>query len=163
MIPPVTCSKSGLPYPYGKLTDKARLAIALSKYTFATDRQIARILGIEIHHLTSFLIQITRTQEGAAVLSMGMPAMYGEQLPEDEVAICCQCHRRITWAPCVTCCASKFEYKDRLDRSADPKPKPMSPFSTDDLPGSLAKIEILRQRVADGFELWHPRDAKIPD
>lgn len=162
-IPSVTCVKSGFPYPYGKLTDKARLAISLSKYTFSTDRQIARILGLEFEQLAEFLIQIARSQEGAAVMSMGMPATYGEPLPDGEVAICSKCKRKITWVPCVTCCGSKFEYRDRLDMSADSKPKPQAIFSTDANPGTDAKIEVLRQRVADGFDLWHPKDAKIPD
>jgi len=37
---------------------------------------------------------------------------------------------------------------------------PLPPESTDALPGSWAKIEVMRQRVADGYQPHHPDDPK---
>ncbi len=46
---------------------------------------------------------------------------------------------------------------DRVGQSFGFVPRPAS-IATAAAPGSLEKLEILRDRVANGEELWHPSD-----
>ncbi len=38
-----------------------------------------------------------------------------------------------------------------------------TPVPTKALPGTSEKIEVLRERVEQGFYLWHPKDATLDD
>ena len=51
---------------------------------------------------------------------------------------------------------SIFDF-DRLCRTDKFVPRPAR-IGTGAIPGSLEKLEILRARVANGEELWHPSD-----
>ncbi len=51
---------------------------------------------------------------------------------------------------------SIFDF-DRLSKTDKFTPRPAS-LATGAIPGSLEKLEILRARVANGEELWHPSD-----
>jgi hypothetical protein len=46
----------------------------------------------------------------------------------------------------------------------EPDSKRVDEFrATDALPGSMEKLEVLAQRVAKGFPLWHPADRRSID
>lgn len=162
---PITAQNTGLPYPYGVLSSYSRLLIGLCKYTNADEETIARILDISEIQLQTFAMMLRRHQEGKAVFEGMLPAMFGERLPEGAPVVHCRkCKRPIDWVPCVLCCDSRETFIDRRERAEwddDPEPLIDPPESTQELPGSIAKIEILRSRVERGVRLWHRDDKKL--
>lgn len=73
---------------------------------------------------------------------------------------CLFCGRVILGRKCWQrfCSASCFEAY--CDRAAHPRP---ASVATSALPGSPAKIEVMRARVARGEECFHPKDANWAD
>jgi len=162
MVPSVNAaSVYQIPYPYGRLSRAARLTIGLKQYSQATNREIAKIVNVTTNDLQAFWKLIKAHEEGKSVIDNGLPAMFGEQLPEGVFVRCISCRRRITTVPCVVCYSGNQLYEDRIIRENRPEPKKLPPpFPTNEIPGSVGKIEILRLRVQYGFDLWHPHDGR---
>lgn len=164
-ILPITAANTGLPYPYGILSTYSRLTIGLCKYTTADEETIAKILGLTEIQLQTFVMMLRRHQEGKAVFDSMLPAMFGESLPEGSPVVHCRkCKRPIDWVPCVLCCDSRevfIERRDRKEWEDDPEPTVDPAESTQELPGTVAKIEVLRRRVETGVRLWHPDDKRL--
>jgi hypothetical protein len=55
---------------------------------------------------------------------------------------------------------STSKYARRGVRDFNGRPG-LPPFATGALPGTLAKIEVLKQRASLGLQLWHPDDAPL--
>jgi hypothetical protein len=67
-----------------------------------------------------------------------------------------QANIRMNDEPETTQPVSLFDF-DKLCLSHKFTPRPAT-LATGAIPGSLEKLEILRARVANGEELWHPSD-----
>lgn len=160
MIPLVDAnSVYQIPYPYGRLSRLARLTIGLKQYSQASDKDIALIVNVSLRELRSFWKAIQKHTEGESIIANGLPAMFGEELPEGVTVRCLRCRRLVTTVPCVVCYSGNQLYEDRIDKQRTPEhTKPIAPYSTRELPGTKGKIETLRLRVKYGFDLWHPHD-----
>jgi hypothetical protein len=58
-----------------------------------------------------------------------------------------------------------LEAKPKTDRvrnttNTNKAPRGLAPEPTLAMPGSAEKILVMQQRVAAGYELWHPEDAR---
>ena len=162
----VKAACNALQYPYGALSADARLLIALKRYTNESNDRIAQIMGITAFNVMDFWHKIKLNNEGNSVVHGGLPSMCGENLPEGIVVRCKKCKRQINWVPCVTCCCHRVAFVDRtetLEQKAVAKVRLPDPNPTREMPGTVAKIEVLAERVRQGYELWHPSDASIAD
>jgi hypothetical protein len=160
MVPRVeSASVYKIPYPYGKLSRVARLVIGLKQYSQADDSEIAAIVRMGKRDLRSFWTLLKSHEEGRSVIENGLPAMFGEELPEGIFVRCNYCSHRITTVPCVVCYSGNQLYEDRIIKENKPEPERRKPpFPTTEAPGTIGKIKILKLRVAYGFQLWHPND-----
>lgn len=156
----ITSKSNVLPYPYSRLSEASRLLIGLTLYSTAKESEIAELMSLNIRDFREFSRQVVENCEGRYVFSSGLPAMYGEALPEGEKVFCVNCGRAVIWIPCVMCCQQSDQFVCR--QSKDRKRRlPLIP--TREMPGTLAKIAVLRDRLAKGLILYHPDDAEIED
>jgi hypothetical protein len=91
----------------------------------------------------------------------GMPRSCGGVLPEGVWVVCGNCRSRVNVVPCVICTPSNL--KDKVVRPVTrgrPRDTPFAKakFPTTELPGTDAKMEVMRQRVAAGQSPFHPDD-----
>ena len=43
------------------------------------------------------------------------------------------------------------------------KVRPLPPFPTSAPPGSVEKVDVMRSRHEQGYQLWHPEDERLND
>ena len=73
----------------------------------------------------------------------------------DDADLCCAVRQQMELLPPVIRPTDLRDHDELLTAEYEPKPASQP---TDAQPGSHEKIELLRQRVANGEHLWHPLD-----
>ena len=71
---------------------------------------------------------------------------------------CKGCGGLVNVVPCVVCNPPE---DDEEEARAEQEATPWPPAPTEHLPGSEAKIEVMRQRVLAGYSPWHPLDSYV--
>jgi len=139
-------------YPYGMVSPEARLVIGLRQSTSVDSAWIARELGCTARELKSFEKRIAKDEICGWVKLNKMPAGFGEQT---KTAVQCDtCRNWIMHVPCVQCC----DYRGGKCRNDSEPELPFDPLSTEAIPGSQEKIEVMRNRVDWGYSVFSPGD-----
>lgn len=139
-------------YPYGMLSPEVRLIVGARQSTRIEDKQLAAELNCTVGELRKFEKKIMRDEICGWVKLNGMPASFGE--PIEQKVQCVKCKNWILHVPCVQCC-SFIGSKCRNDSEPE---LPFDPLSTDAIPGSPEKIEIMADRVKWGYTPFSPHD-----
>lgn len=152
-----------IPPPYGKVSAGARLLFAITKYTRSSPSLVRKLTGLSGKEIDLMWDEMRTDENSKYIINMGLPAMYGEPLPEYCTAICTKCNRLVSWVPCVSCCNHHSEvFVDRGDRLRKKRGESLPPESdkpTKFLPGSDQKIAVMKYRVDMGFQPFCTKDA----
>lgn len=159
MIPQITSYQKRLPPPFGRLSAEARLLIALRKSKAASREDICMILNLKPIEAREFWAKLKENDNAKQVIENGLPAMFGEALPDGVRLLCPYCRRWVTWLPCVTCC--EHDIGSWHDLGDIPLAETREP--TSEKPGTIGKIEVMAKRVSAGLEPFCKDDAVIWD
>lgn len=163
-LPSVTTDTVTLPLPYGSLSRSARMLIALRIEMEANEETISRSLRLPPGHVDVFWTLVRKNRDAQSVIKRGLPAMYGEYLPDGIRVFCEQCGSLLRFVPCVRCCSHKqsmFDRADALLRDGFDIAPPAPTTPTMEFPGTDAKIEVMRQRVQSNLQPHHDEDLKF--
>ena len=152
-----------MPPPYGRTSSVARLLYALTKYTRSSPKTIARCCRLEQAEVENLWKRMRKDENFKHIIKRGLPAMYGESLPEDHYVICIKCNRLINWVPCVECCNHTEVFVDRSDKIRNEKGEVVPPLPcepTKFAPGSSQKVAVMKYRVEMGMQPFCDDDAK---
>jgi hypothetical protein len=159
----VSADEKRIPPPYGKVSAMARTLLALIRYTDASRAQIRECLGVKQRQVEKLLRMMRKDVFCKNVIKGGLPAMYGESLPEGFYVVCSRCKKLVNWVPCVACCQHDEKFMDRIDRQRELKGEEIPPESlepTKFLPGSSQKVAVMKYRVEMGMQPFCSKDAK---
>ena len=159
----VSADEKRIPPPYGKVSAMARTLLALLSYTDATNQEIRECLGLRQKEIQLLLKMMRKDVFCKNVIKGGLPAMYGEALPESRYVLCSRCKKLINWVPCVACCQHDEKFMDRIDRQRELNGETIPPESqepTDFPPGSPQKVSVMKYRVEMGMQPFCHKDAK---
>ena len=151
-----------IPPPYGKVSASARLLYAITKYTRSSPKEVRRLMDLSQAEIDLMWREMRVDESARYIIEMGLPAMYGEPLPENCTALCTKCNRLVTWVPCVSCCHHSEVFVDRADKVRGRKGEELPPECdepTKFLPGSSQKIAVMKYRVEMGFQPFCSKDA----
>jgi hypothetical protein len=155
-------SDKRIPPPYGKVSARARLLYAITKHTTSSRLEIRKFMDLSQKDISLMWKEMRSDENAKHIIKAGLPAMYGEPMPEGCSALCTKCNRLITWVPCVSCCYHSEVFVDRGDKLRIRKGERFPPehdAPTKFLPGSDQKIAVMRYRVDMGFQPFCTKDA----
>lgn len=119
-----------------------------------------RLLGIRSREreidLREFVAELLQCTDPAILgcIQLGLPLEALATLPHGAEARCRVCGGRMQAVPCGRCSQQSTLHKARPDKQ--PLKQPKTP--TAHPPGSQAKVEVMRERVARGESPFHPLD-----
>jgi hypothetical protein len=159
----VSADEKRIPPPYGKVSASARTLFALVRYTNATRHEIRNCLGLMQSDIDRMFRLMRKDVFAKSIITCGLPAMFGESLPEDVFVQCSCCGKYINWVPCVACCKHEEDFLDRTDRHRAVHGEDVPPESDEPTmfpPGSPQKVSVMKYRVDMGLQPFCSRDAK---
>lgn len=159
----VDASEKRIPPPYGRVSGVSRLLYALTKYTKSSPKQVSDIMGLEQREIDNLWKRMRKDENFRIIIRRGLPAMYGEALPDEKLALCIKCNHLISWAPCVKCCCHTEVFVDRSDKLRKQNGEQTPPESDEPtvfLPGTAEKVAVMKYRVDMGMQPFCSRDAK---
>lgn len=159
----VAANEKRIPPPYGRVSALARLLYGLTKYTKSSPEEIRRCMGLDQKQIDALWKEMRVDENFKYIIKGGLPAMYGESLPEGYYVLCLKCNHLVNWVPCVRCCNHTEIFVDRSDKlrriNGEEQP-PESDEPTMFLPGSEQKVAVMKFRVEMGFQPFCSGDAK---
>lgn len=159
----VSADEKRIPPPYGKVSATARTLIALVGYTAATRSEIRQCMELRQSQIDWMFRKIRKDVFAKYIIKNGLPAMFGESLPDECYVRCLSCNQLVNWVPCVACCDHEDDFMDRVDRHRavhGEKVPPESDEPTSFPPGSPQKVAVMKYRVEMGMQPFCSRDAK---
>jgi hypothetical protein len=142
--------------PYDELRRQTKLVIGLLQSTELRKKDIAELLGIDYLRFSRFVKSLEDDPFTSRLLEDGLPGTYGETLPPKIKVRCMYCNHMISAVPCVSCWPPH-----RVENSPRPSCQRDSPEApgVHMKPGSREKIEVMRDRVAEGFSPFSKQDS----
>ena len=71
-----------IPPPYGKVSAEARLLFAITKYTRSSPSLVRKLTGLSGKEIDLMWDEMRTDENSKYIINTGLPAMYGEPLPE---------------------------------------------------------------------------------
>lgn len=159
----VSADEKRIPPPYGKVSATARTLLALVRYTDSSNDKIRKCLNLRQSEIEKMFREMRKDTFAKCIIRNGLPAMYGESLPDGVYVTCTRCKKLVNWVPCVACCEHQEDFLDRVDRHRAVHGESIPPESDEPTsfpPGSAQKVAVMKYRVEMGMQPFCRNDAK---
>lgn len=134
--------------------------------------QQCRVLKITLieyrEHLSRIILWLRKYPQMASQETRVTDTRLSDWLPPGSKVFCCRCGKKMAMVPCLDCLLNGHP-KDLEDDFTDTwhlqwrlHEERVPPTATTALPGTLEKIEVMSQRLLNGYSVFHPDDTALP-